>query len=159
MVQGLHTMYRWVRETREVLFRYCEGLPPDLYTRELPDVGWGSIRTLHVHVADCYLGWLREFAMEQPGPGLDPSAHPNVDAVRATFAEMDRLVDAFLDCFADTLDVGLTRPVPRRPEGLTVTPRWLFTHTITHEFHHKGQIVAIGRRLGHVAPDTDLVIP
>jgi uncharacterized damage-inducible protein DinB len=29
-------------------------------------------------------------------------------------------------------------------------------HLLTHTFHHKGQIVAMCRVLGHPAPDTDL---
>ncbi|MFP3360862.1 DinB family protein, partial [Planococcus sp. SIMBA_143] len=36
---------------------------------------------------------------------------------------------------------------------------WLYTHTATHEFHHKGQIVKIGRKLGYIPPDTDLIEP
>jgi uncharacterized damage-inducible protein DinB len=30
---------------------------------------------------------------------------------------------------------------------------------MTHEFHHKGQIVKIGRQLGYNPPETDLVEP
>jgi uncharacterized damage-inducible protein DinB len=35
-------------------------------------------------------------------------------------------------------------------------------HPLTHEFHHKGQMLAMGRMLGHPFPpgrDTDLVGP
>ncbi|MGL4612054.1 MAG: DinB family protein [Trueperaceae bacterium] len=34
-------------------------------------------------------------------------------------------------------------------------------HPITHEFHHKGQALALARVLGHPhpGPDTDLVDP
>ncbi len=42
----------------------------------------------------------------------------------------------------------------------TLTRRWLILHPITHEFHHKGQALALARVLGHPHPgnpDTDLV--
>ena len=32
-------------------------------------------------------------------------------------------------------------------EPLSTTPLWLLTHTETHEFHHKGQIVSMARHL------------
>jgi uncharacterized damage-inducible protein DinB len=36
------------------------------------------------------------------------------------------------------------------------TPAFVLHHVLTHAFHHKGQIVAMCRVLGHPAPDTDL---
>jgi uncharacterized damage-inducible protein DinB len=44
------------------------------------------------------------------------------------------------------------------PDGdvATRTPALILHHMLTHAFHHKGQIVAMCRVLGHPAPDTDL---
>jgi uncharacterized damage-inducible protein DinB len=39
----------------------------------------------------------------------------------------------------------------------TATPLQLFTHVITHEFHHKGQILSRCRQLGYVPVDTDIL--
>ena len=75
------------------------------------------------------------------------------------FAQTDAMVEGFLSEFANSLDKPFTCPHPSFPDGLTVTSRWLFTHTVTHEFHHKGQITDICRHLGHPTPDTDLIIP
>ncbi|MCB0624495.1 MAG: hypothetical protein KDC43_11415, partial [Saprospiraceae bacterium] len=33
----------------------------------------------------------------------------------------------------------------------------LFTHVVTHEFHHKGQILSLTRHLGFVPVDTDVM--
>jgi uncharacterized damage-inducible protein DinB len=49
-----------------------------------------------------------------------------------------------------------------RSGPLKVTQRWLLLHPITHEFHHKGQLLALARILEHPLPgnvDTDLVLP
>ncbi|MCU5378655.1 hypothetical protein OCA08_16075 [Bacillus cereus] len=44
----------------------------------------------------------------------------------------------------------------QKKEPWSTTPLWLLTHTETHEFHHKGQIVSMARHLGYNPPDTDL---
>ncbi len=43
-------------------------------------------------------------------------------------------------------------------EPLSITPLWLLTHTETHEFHHKGQIVSMARHLGYTPPNTILIL-
>ncbi|MCY9423036.1 DinB family protein, partial [Bacillus paralicheniformis] len=37
------------------------------------------------------------------------------------------------------------------------TPHQLLIHSITHEFHHKGQIVAMLRLLGYIPNNTDIL--
>ncbi|MEO2202910.1 DinB family protein [Paenibacillus pabuli] len=41
-------------------------------------------------------------------------------------------------------------------DSVELTELWLFTHTITHEFHHQGKIVKIGRYLGYIPPKMNL---
>lgn len=38
-----------------------------------------------------------------------------------------------------------------------MTPRQLLFHTVTHEFHHKGQVMAMMRQLGMEPPNTDVL--
>jgi uncharacterized damage-inducible protein DinB len=159
MIEGLKTIYDWVRQTREVLFKHCESMPVELYTKELPNFGHGSIRNLQVHVFDVYNGWLLQFARGKERVRPKKPDYPNVAAVRKGFAGADSVVESFLSEFAGELDKPLTRPHPSFPDGLTITPRWLFTHVVTHEFHHKGQITDLCRHLGHPTPDTDLIVP
>ncbi len=40
---------------------------------------------------------------------------------------------------------------------IIANPLKLFTHVITHEFHHKGQILSLSRHLGYVRVDTDII--
>ncbi|HEX8506591.1 MAG TPA: DinB family protein [Hymenobacter sp.] len=46
---------------------------------------------------------------------------------------------------------------PRHPQPLELSPLQLFPHVITHEFHHKGQILSMSRLLGHVPVDTGAI--
>jgi len=45
--------------------------------------------------------------------------------------------------------------VPERWVGPPRSPAFILHHVLTHAFHHKGQVVAMCRLLGHPAPDTD----
>jgi uncharacterized damage-inducible protein DinB len=92
-------------------------------------------------VANCYRRWLGNFGPVDPAVSsrsTPSSACPDVAAMRQSFAEVDALVGRFLE----------TDRVSWQQEPLTVSALWLFTHTTTHEFHHKGQIVLFGREAG-----------
>ncbi len=151
--------YDWIRLTREKLFRYCELLEAEDYCSELDNFGWGSIRNLHVHVAECYQSWLGNFALKKDITIITPDQVSNVNDMRKAFTETDQLVEEFLDEFAARWETAITGSVPWQDEPATLTPIWLFTHVITHEFHHKGQIVSMSRQLGYTPEDTDLVEP
>lgn len=154
---GLSTTYTWVREKREVLFRHCESLPLGLYTQKVESFGWGSIRNLHVHVCFCYRHWLSGFAFQEGYPKVVEEDYPDVASVREAFGQMDKLVERFLEHFKDKLDVPISGKVSWQEEPFVATPRKLFMHAVTHEYHHKGQIVSLSRQLGHPAGDTDLL--
>lgn len=80
--------------------------------------------------------------------------------MRTKFVEVDALLEQAFETF-DQLDQPLevTRAGGRK---VVVTQRWVLVRTITHEFHHKGQMLAFGRTLGYALPEaieTDLVLP
>lgn len=158
-MKELLEMYSMVRRTRQVLFSYCETLPPAVYTAERPGYSMGSIRNIHIHAADCYRHWLSAFGLGEASVPLEETDYPDVAAAREAFRASDALVERFLARFGQDMSEPVTRPVRWQKEPLTVSALWLFTHTVTHEFHHKGQIVLMGREAGYPAPDTDLVLP
>ncbi|MGP4080696.1 DinB family protein [Pseudalkalibacillus sp. R45] len=150
------TQYDWIQRTRESLFSYCETLSPADYVKELETFGGDSICSLHAHVADCYRVWLGRRALGKSIPRLNAESINNVEEMREVFRGMDDLVREFLTEFQGKWDQ--TIQVSFEKDSKTeFTTLWLFTHTITHEFHHKGQIVKMGRHLGYIPPDTDLI--
>ena len=150
------SQYNWIQRTRETLLQYCETLSTSDYVKELENFGGDSIRNLHAHVADCYRVWLGNRALGKPFPQITPESIKNVHEMREVFRKTDALVQQFLNEFEGkwdkTVQVSFTSG-----HSLDITSLWLFTHTITHEFHHKGQIVKIGRQLGYTPPETDLI--
>ncbi|MFC4619684.1 DinB family protein [Camelliibacillus cellulosilyticus] len=150
------TQYDWIRRTRETLFRYCETLAPEDYVQELEAFGGDSIRSLHAHVAGCYQIWLGSRALGKSLPKIKPEAVNSVQEMRKVFEKTDAIVQEFLNEFEDKWDQTV-KVTFENGDSVPITALWLFTHTITHEFHHKGQIVKIGRQLGYIPPDTDLI--
>lgn len=152
------TQYDWIQRSREALLGYCETLSPADYVKELEIFGGDSIRNLHVHVANCYRIWLGKRALGKSFPEIKPESVNEIQQMREVFRETDELVNEFLNEFKGkwnhTIQITLKSGSTMEPTAL-----WLFTHTITHEFHHKGQIVKIGRQLGYIPPDTDLIEP
>lgn len=151
--------YDWIRSTREKLFQYCETLTTEDYTCEIDKFGWGSIRNLHVHVAGCYQSWLGNFALKKGITRITPDQANNVQDMRQVFDKVNDLVYEFLDEFEGKWEHSIIGPVSWQDDEEELTILWLYTHVVTHEFHHKGQIVSMGRQLGYAPDNTDLIEP
>ncbi|WP_238651874.1 DinB family protein [Paenibacillus piscarius] len=146
--------YEMIQRTRESLFRYCESMSPADYVKEIESFGGASIRSLHAHVADCYRIWLGIRALGKSLPTINPESVDNVEKMRQVFKNTDELVYEFLNDFKNKWDP--TKPASWHCDSAELTELWLFTHTITHEFHHRGQIVKMGRQLGYIPPKMNL---
>ncbi|MEK4852033.1 DinB family protein [Paenibacillus sp. FSL H7-0756] len=146
--------YEMIQRTRESLFRYCETMSPADYVKEIETFGEVSISSLHAHVADCYRVWLGIRALGKSLPKINPESVDSVQKMREIFKNADELVYEFLNDFKIKWDP--TKPTPWHSDSVELTELWLFTHTITHEFHHRGQIVKMGRQLGYIPPKMNL---
>jgi uncharacterized damage-inducible protein DinB len=154
---GLVTVYDWVRRTREPLFAALAALGPERYRAPQATFAGDSVRDRHVHIAQCYVHWVARVGLGEDI--ADPRADDYADAAaaRSAFAVADAAVQRLVTRFAGRLD----EPFVRTSGGPTgrFTARWLLTHPITHEFHHKGQIVVVLRLFGVDPGDTDLIPP
>ncbi len=157
-MEMLMEQYHLVRKTREALFSYCESLPHADYARRLDSFAKASMRDLHRHVAECYTVWLGKRALQLEEVSVHVPHGANVADMRQVFQKVDGIVERFLAEYESTWNTPLDVHIAGQGHPISVTPLWLFTHTVTHEFHHKGQMVSISRHLGHVPPETDLVI-
>ncbi|AEI43078.1 DinB family protein [Paenibacillus mucilaginosus] len=155
----LTRQYEWLVQTREVLFQYCETIAASDYVRDMESFGGGSMRSLQAHAADCYRFWLGGFALKRTLPPVPAEQVLHVRAMREVFAGVDLLVGEFLNEFEDQPDLEILGSPSWQEDAVAITPLWLFTHTATHEFHHKGQILSMGRQLGYSPMMTDLYYP
>ncbi|MBD3921332.1 DinB family protein [Paenibacillus sp. PR3] len=160
MIETLQQQYEWIRSARHNLFAFLEEIPPPLLHQKLATFGRGSILRTHIHAADSYRLWLGSFALRRPpleyrDTPNEVIEHANVQTVRKLYAEVDDTVQRFLDNCSDHWLEPIVHPVAWQDEPHTASPLLLFTHTITHEFHHKGQILSMARQLGYPPPADD----
>ncbi|MFD0769649.1 DinB family protein [Bacillus sp. CGMCC 1.60114] len=153
--------YEWVKQTRAVLLDFCRELEPNDFTRQM-GFGWQSVRDTMVHVADCYNAWLGSFVLlktKKPLTSKEDLQQLGLNEIKVRFEHVDSLVNEVFEVLAHHMDEPIQREIPWREKGemLSITPGKLLTHAITHEFHHKGQIVAMIRQMGYEPPNTDVL--
>ncbi|MDQ0172850.1 DinB family protein [Paenibacillus tundrae] len=146
--------YEMMKRTRESLFQMCESMSPTAYVQPVEALGGDSIRDLHVHVTDCYRVWLGVRGLGRSIPKLRPQSIQDVQKMRALFEKTDFLVHEFLHSFQDGWNPEIQ--ASWMSDTAQSTELWIFTHCITHEFHHRGQITKIARLLGTIPPKMNL---
>ncbi|MCF8238796.1 MAG: DinB family protein [Saprospiraceae bacterium] len=150
------TQYDLVRSARQVLLDYCATLSPEDFVRQAPGFGkGGSVRHLLVHNIHCYEHWIARRALQLDRSITVADTIKSVVDCRVVYAEMDILMATFLDQLEEKEDGLFTMTI--RDRSMRVDGLKLFTHTITHEFHHKGQILTLSRQLGYTPVDTDIM--
>ena len=147
--------YNLVCSSRGVLLDYCASISATDFVTENSSFGRGSIRNLLVHIGNTYEFWIGMHALKLDMPFTEYKAVSDVFPARAFFLTIDSLVDRFIELYSGRWleDLALTN----EDQTFTATPLKLFTHVITHEFHHKGQILSLSRHLGYIPVDTDIM--
>ncbi|NOW98599.1 DinB family protein [Mucilaginibacter sp. SG564] len=156
MCATLLHQYQLVLSSRGALLNYCETIRPEHLAQAIPLYNNDCMGSLMRHEANTYLGWLFNFLQQEQRPYFTEDNHKNIQAIRGMFDEVNLMVTSFLQQYKDDINAPLT--LPREGETvLTLTPLELFTHVITHEYHHKGQLANMSRQLGYIPVDTDVI--
>ena len=154
--------YKWVQENRESLLDFCSELKPNDFTRELDGFGFQSVRDSLIHVADCYIAWIGSFILLKTKKPITPKqdvVNLSIEDIRLRFEQADLFVKELMEMTTEQMYEPIVKKIPWREAGdeISLTPMKLLIHTITHEYHHKGQIVAMARKMGYVPPNTDVI--
>jgi uncharacterized damage-inducible protein DinB len=151
----LSAQYDLVLDARKTLLHYCTTISQEDLLRADPDFGGRSIRNMLVHICNTYQGWLANLVPGRTQIELEPASVPNLEGCIDYFNLTNDLVSAFVEQYdnnwLDTVELEDDKGT------FESTPLKLFTHVITHEFHHKGQIVSLSRSLGYTPIDTDIM--
>lgn len=156
MLNLLHTQYALVKESRQVVFQFLEAQVMGDITRPLSAFNGKTISYMYVHIANTYIAWAGNFALNGSSAYYDQDAPLNISELQRLFAQVDEIMSRFIHHFA----ANPTQAVKgyKWPEKYIETDAFgIFAHVITHEFHHKGQAMTMARLLGHVPPDTDIM--
>jgi uncharacterized damage-inducible protein DinB len=157
MNADLELFYALTTRTRSPVLEWLETLPNEVFNAQREDFAYGSLNAIYTHVAGCYLHWVGAVGLGELGLKRTPR---NVAELKAYFSQVDEIVLRAISTF-EAWDEALSYSASSGRTEL-LTRRWLILHPITHEFHHKGQALALARVLGHPhpgMPDSDLVTP
>jgi uncharacterized damage-inducible protein DinB len=147
--------YDMVKGSREVLLQYCQTISTADFCKENSSFGRGSIRNLLVHIANTYEFWIGQQALQKKMVFTSYESVGTVEETRQLFIEIDKLVAEFIAYFSRSYLANLS--VTINDVSTKANALKLFTHVITHEYHHKGQVLSLSRHLGYTPVDTDIL--
>jgi uncharacterized damage-inducible protein DinB len=154
-VNALHesVLDAWRINDRATAF-LIERLPGGLWPLSLPGAPRRTVRTIGVHLHNCRCLWLSSLS-KQSGIGIPP----RVGRASATQAEVVAALALSGEALYRLLRLGLenggTFPGVPTPFVYGAMPRdvVLFCgYALSHEAHHRGQLVTAARALGHRLP-------
>jgi uncharacterized damage-inducible protein DinB len=154
-LDGIRQFHRWTHASFSLLLDHLSTIPATDYAKVLPEFGFPTLREQVIHVLNCEGFWIHTLQ------GLryvdrNPAECTAVFDARLLEREVSHWTHTYLSSMTDQQLNNDTEL--HFPDGdiAVRTPALILHHILTHAFHHKGQIVAMCRALGHAAPDTDL---
>ena len=131
---------------------YCNMIGPDLFIKEVDGFGrGGSIRSLMVHINNSYQYWTGTHCLGRERIFNEYSNFTTLQSCMTLYERTDELVIEVINTFSDRMYEKISR------DKFVASPFEVFSHVITHEYHHKGQILTISRLLGYTPVDTDIL--
>jgi uncharacterized damage-inducible protein DinB len=156
MKELLLDQYELVKSARGALFAYCATTREDFF-KPVAAFNNNSIRDLLVHIANTYICWLDNFGLDGSRTFYGNEEVQTLYQIKTIMAGIDLIVNDFLEKYSDDYQSSITKYIAHKGITLTLSPLQLFIHVITHEFHHKGQILTMSRLLGYTPVDTDII--
>ena len=152
---GILELHSAMHESLDILLQHVETVPAHLLREPLAGFGLPTIWKQLTHILTVEEGWVHDL-QDKSFAGWGEEDCPTIIAL---LAAKSRLRDATRVYVESLSEEQLNATLAKRPEewfGELRSPAFILLHLITHAFHHKGQVVAMLRTLGHPAPDTDL---
>ena len=154
-VEGVRKFHGWTHASLNLVLDHLSTIPTNDYVTELSGFGFRTLREQTIHIFNCEGAWIH---ILQGLRYVDrtPQECPLVADARLLQKEVSQATHGYLSTLTNqqlNADTEL-----HFPDGdfAVRTPALVLHHVLTHAFHHKGQIVAMCRALGHPTPDTDL---
>jgi uncharacterized damage-inducible protein DinB len=128
------------------LLAHCRGLSGAELTRELPGFGYPTVRLQLNHMIGAQKYWIG--VIEGRIDVDDDEACLTLEALEAYREEAQALVERYLrGASVEELNTPRSMMTWRRQERVLI-PAQIVLRTVTHIYHHTGQVVAMCRLLG-----------
>ncbi len=153
---ALKKQYQLVRHARGELLNFCGTLKPEDLHKQVSVFNDSTITGMLLHIANTYHFWLKRFAAKQEFEYFDEKNINGIEDIKQIFQLTDKLVLGFLDSYPYHT-TRIKGEIFWLKTDMTFNVLELFTHVLTHEFHHKGQIMTMTRMLGYTPADADII--
>ena len=154
-VDGVRKFHGWTYASLDLVLDHLSAMPPDDYVRELSGFGFRTLREQAIHIFNCEGFWVQTLqGLRYTSRTLEEC--PAVADVRLLQKEVSQSTHTYLSKLTNQQLNADTELHFSDGDVAVRTPALVLHHVLTHAFHHKGQIAAMCRALGHPTPDTDL---
>jgi uncharacterized damage-inducible protein DinB len=154
-LDGVRKFHGWTHASLNLVLDHLSTLPANDYVTELSGFGFPTLREQAIHIFNCEGFWIQTLQGLRYADRTTEEC-PAVADVRLLQKEVSQAPHAYLSNLTNQ-QLNADAELHFADGDVAVrTPALVLHHVLTHAFHHKGQIVAMCRALGHPAPDTDL---
>lgn len=155
MIDLLKQQYNFICSAREVELSFLKGFSDAQLIDPVSAFNNKTLIYFAVHINQVYIHWIGKFALESDMAYIDEESIKSMAQIVELFDETNLLMGRFFETFAAHLHKEIDKDFSGKK--IKTSALELFTHVITHEFHHKGQIMTMARLLGKTPPDTDVI--
>jgi len=132
------------------------GLTNDQFTKAMGS-SFGSVRDTLAHICGAEWVWLERFQGRSPASLPDAAECPDVESLRAKWAEQEARLLAFAGKLTQE-DLNRVMEYKTLKYGVYRNPMWQsMQHVVNHGTYHRGQVTTLLRQLGAQPILTDLM--
>jgi uncharacterized damage-inducible protein DinB len=141
------------RTNNRVTMELIERLPGSLWLQLVPGVPRKTVQAIATHIHNSRCSWVRTLGREHGIPTPE-----RIDARRATPRQVIAALKRSSGGMEALIDLGFEHDGVLPPSrgyvwrNLALDIGHVLTYFVTHEGHHRGQIVMIARQTGHRLP-------
>jgi uncharacterized damage-inducible protein DinB len=146
---GQELIAAWCTNNRVTTY-LIENLPPELWAKNIPGSPRRTVRMLVAHIHNGRCMWIKMIAARH---GVAVPAMVDGRTVRPS--ELKRALARSSEGMIEVIRLGLARggAIPAAAwQNFPTDLVHFLTYFVTHEAHHRGQLVMIARQLGHRLP-------
>lgn len=152
---GVSAFHTWTHERLDTVFEHASELTASQLVQPIPGFGQGSVRDQLAHILAAESGWIRRL-QSLTVENWEQSNFPDLQLLVVAKKKVVVATNAYLQTLDEAQLNTTLEKIPEDWVGPPRSPGFILQHICTHAFHHKGQLAAMCRILGHPLPDTDL---
>jgi uncharacterized damage-inducible protein DinB len=146
--EGLRDLHERTHRKLAELIAHCGALDLEALNRVLEGFGDGTVRLQLHHAITAERYWVGVIHGKSRD-AEDEAAHPDLASLEALRAQVFAVTDAYL-AGVTAAELNAARPmVTWDGKAHELAPAHVVLRTVTHVYHHMGQVAAMCRLLGH----------